>query len=274
MEIEGGVAVVTGASSGIGEIVARDLAEKGARVAMVARTRSALERARRGFGALSKRCSVHACDVGDWDAVHSTVKRISRSVGRPSILINNAGISAVTSFAQMDPAEMDRMVRTNLLGVLHCTRAVLLPMRATRRGVIVNVGSISGLFAVPHMSVYAATKWALTGFSESLNAELANEGIHVGVVCPAVVNTPLVERTTARSGIAVPELITLKRETVSKAIQEIITRERDIIVLPRALTPIAAIRPTVGPLIRWATRGSAPLFKPKPGAKTSGRKAR
>ncbi len=272
MKIKGEVAIVTGASSGIGEIVARDLAAEGARVAMVARTRSDLERAHRGFGALSKSCSIYPCDVGDWEAVRATVKRIGQAHGRPSILINNAGISAVVSFSQMDPAEMERMVRTNLLGVLHFTRAALIPMRAARRGVIVNVGSVSGLFAVPHMSVYAATKWALTGLSESLNAELANDGIHVGVVCPAVVDTPLVDRARTRSGLAVPELITLKRETVSKAIREIITRERDILVLPRALTPIAAIRPTVGPLIRWATRGSAPLFKPRPRRAPAGKK--
>jgi short-subunit dehydrogenase len=206
---------------------------------------------------------VYSCDVGDWEAVQRTVKRIRRAHGRPSILVNNAGITAVTSFAQMDPAEIERIVRTNVLGVLYFTRAALVPMRASRRGVVVNVGSIAGLIAIPHMSVYAGTKWAVTGISESLNAELSRDGIHVGVVCPAMVDTPLMEREEARSGMTVPDLITLKPETVSRAILEIITKERDFVVLPRALAAITAIRPTMGPLFRWAARESAPLFKPK-----------
>ncbi len=265
MKIDGEVAIVTGASSGIGAVASRDLAAKGARVAMIARTPAALDRARKGLGPPADRCRTFPCDVGDWAAVERTVRRIAREMGDPLILVNNAGFAAAIPFAQMAPEEMERMLRTNLLGLLHCTRAVLGGMRAARRGVIVNVGSIAGLFAIPHMSVYAATKWAVTGLSESLNGELAREGIHVGVICPAVVDTPLVVREEARSLREVPAALRLKPQAVSKAILEVITKERDMIVLPRALAPLAAVRAGTAPLFRWATRKVAPLLRPIPG---------
>lgn len=261
MQIKGELAIVTGASSGIGLTVSRDLAAGGARVAMIARNPKKLAEARAGFGALAKRCSVHSCDVGSWRAVQAAFKKISAAHGRAAILVNNAGISAVTPFAQMAPAEMERMVRTNVTGLLFCTRAALVPMRAARRGVIVNVGSIAGLFAIPLMSAYSATKWAVTGLSESLNAELSGEGIHVGVVCPAIVETPLVKREEERTGLSIPHLMTLKPETVSKAVLEVIRKERDIVVVPRALGAVAALRPTLGPLVRWAARESTTLLK-------------
>ena len=266
MKVDGEVAIITGASGGIGAVVSRDLAAQGARVAMIARTLPTLERVRKGLGDLAERCRTFPCDVGDWDAVQRTVKQIASEMGDPLILVNNAGFSAAIPFAQMEAAEMERMLRTNLLGLLHCTRAVLGGMRAARRGVIANVGSIAGLFAIPHMSVYAATKWAVNGLSESLNGELAREGIHVGVVCPAIVDTPLAMREEARSGRAVPRVFRMKPETVSKAIIEVITRERDMIVLPRALGPLAAVRAPAAPFFRWATRKVAPLFRPNPGA--------
>jgi short-subunit dehydrogenase len=265
VKIDGEVAIVTGASSGIGAAVCRDLVAKGARVAMIARGHAALERARKGLGPPADRCKSFPCDVGDWAAVERTAGRIAREMGDPLILINSAGFAAATPFAEMAPEEMERMLRTNLLGLLHCTRAVLSGMRAARRGAIVNVGSIAGLFAVPHMSVYAATKWAVTGLTESLNAELAREGIHVGLVCPAVVDTPLVARQEARSGRAVPVALRLKPRAVSKAILDVITKERDMIVLPRALAPLAAVRTGAAPLLRWATRKVAPLLRPIPG---------
>ena len=257
MKIKGELAIVTGASSGIGLTVTRDLAARGAKVAMLARQRARLEKARRSLGSHAKSCVIYPCDVGNWQVVQATMKQISKAHGRPSILVNNAGITKLTPFAEMKPEEMEAIVRTNLLGVLNCTRAALIPMRAARHGVIVNVGSVAGLIAVPLMSVYAATKWALTGLTESLNAELASEGIHVGVVCPAMVETPLMVREEERTGFSVPEAMTLKPETVSKAILEVITKERDMIVVPRALGAIAAMRPTVY-WVSWKSESGVP----------------
>jgi short-subunit dehydrogenase len=195
------------------------------------------------------------------------MKKIAHSMGDPSILVNNAGIAAYSEFATMSPAEMERMVRTNLLGVLHCTRALLPAMRAARRGAIVNVGSIAGLIPVPHMSVYSATKWAVTGLSESLNAELAREGIHVGVVCPFIVETPLTTRQEARGGRSIPHAFALKSATVARAVIEVITKERDLIVLPRTLGAVAAAQMSTGPMLRWTLRRTAGLLKPRPPAR-------
>jgi len=266
MKISGQVAVVTGASSGIGAVVCRELAKKDARVAMIARKPEALEQARKALGDLARRCKVFPCDVGNWNAVQGAMKKVARSLGEPSILVNNAGIAAYSEFAAMSPAEMERMVRTNLLGALFCARAVLPGMRAARRGVIVNTGSIAGLIPVPHMSVYAATKWGVTGLSESLNAELSHEGIHVGVVCPFVVETPLVTREEARGGRSIPHVFTLKPETIARAVIDVITKERDLIVLPRSLGPVAAAQMSTGPILRWALRRTAALLRPRPPA--------
>jgi len=266
MKISGQVAVVTGASSGIGAVVCRALASRDARVAMLARTPETLDRARMELGDLAKRCRTFPCDVGNREAVQRTMKRVSRVLGVPSILVNNAGIAAYSAFAAMDPAEMERMVRTNLLGALYCARAVVSGMRAARRGAIVNVGSIAGLIPVPHMSVYSATKWGVTGLSESLNAELSREGIHVGVVCPFIVDTPLVARQEARGGRAIPHALTLKPETVARAVIEVIEKERDLIVLPRSLGAVAAAQMSTGPMLRWTLRRTAAFFKPRAAA--------
>jgi short-subunit dehydrogenase len=121
------------------------------------------------------------------------------------------------------------------------------------------------------MSVYAATKWGVTGLSESLNAELSRDGIHVGVVCPFVVETPLITRVEARSGRSIPHLFTLEPETIARAVLDVITKERDLIVLPRTLSPVAAAQLSTGPMLRWALRRTAALFEPRPPA---GRKKR
>jgi hypothetical protein len=121
------------------------------------------------------------------------------------------------------------MVRTNLLGVLYCTRALLPAMRAARRGAIVNVGSIAGLIPVPHMSVYSATKWAVTGLSESLNAELSREGIHVGVVCPFIVETPLTTQSPRRP---FDPHVALEPETVARG--DRLSRRAGLIAAPHA----------------------------------------
>jgi NADP-dependent 3-hydroxy acid dehydrogenase YdfG len=135
--------VVTGASSGIGAVVCRELAKQGAQVAMLARKPEALEQARKALGELARRCKVFPCDVGDWNAVQGAMKKVARALGAPSILVNNAGIAAYSEFAAMSPAEMERMVRTNLLGVLFA-RAPCFRACARARGVIVNTGSIAG----------------------------------------------------------------------------------------------------------------------------------
>jgi NAD(P)-dependent dehydrogenase (short-subunit alcohol dehydrogenase family) len=110
MKVDGEVAIITGASGGIGAVVSRDLAAQGARVAMIARTLPTLERVRKGLGDLAERCRTFPCDVGDWDAVQRTVKQIASEMGDPLILVNNAGFAAAIPFAQMEASEMEGLL--------------------------------------------------------------------------------------------------------------------------------------------------------------------
>jgi short-subunit dehydrogenase len=191
-EHRGTVGIVTGASSGIGAQLARDLAGRGMRVALLARRVDRLEQlaadiARAGGEAIPVRC-----DVAERTAVERAVETVlARTGGRVDLLVNNAGYGRHVLFKDHDLADVERMMVTNYLGTVYATKAVLPAMRARGRGWIVNVSSVAGRLGQPDEVAYAASKFAVTGFSESLAYELTPLGIHVMVVYPALVRTEM-----------------------------------------------------------------------------------
>jgi short-subunit dehydrogenase len=185
------VGIVTGASSGIGAQLARDLAARGMRVGLLARRAERLraladEVARRGGEALAV-----PCDVSDAAAVGAAVRRVVDRYGGVDVLVNNAGYGRHVLFKDHDAADVERMMRTNYLGVVHAIKAVLPVMRARGRGWIVNVSSVAGRLGQPDEAAYSASKFAVAGLSEALSYELAPLGIHVMVVYPALVRTEM-----------------------------------------------------------------------------------
>lgn len=185
------VAIVTGASSGIGAQLARDLAARGMRVVLFARREERLralaeEIARAGGAALAV-----PGDVAERPQVEAAVARTLEVHGRVDLLVNNAGYGRHVLFKDHDVADIERMLRTNVLGTVYAINAVLPAMRRQGRGWIVNLSSVAGKLGQPDEAVYAASKFAVTGLSESLAYELGPLGIHVLAVYPALVRTEM-----------------------------------------------------------------------------------
>jgi 3-oxoacyl-[acyl-carrier protein] reductase len=190
-EYRGMVGVVTGASSGIGAQLARDLAARGMRVALLARRADRLEALAAEIRAVGGEAIAVPADVADRAAVDAAVRAVLDRHGRIDLLLNDAGYGRHVLFKDHDVADIERMMRVNYLGTVYATKAVLPTMRAQRRGWIVNVSSVAGKLGQPDEAAYSASKFAVAGLSEALVYELAPFGIHVMTVYPALVRTEM-----------------------------------------------------------------------------------
>ncbi len=228
MNLNARTALVTGASSGIGRATCIALADRGARVAAVGRDAGALEQLARTTGA-----ATISADLTDAAWIERVAAEADRALGRLDVLVNAAGIGWAGDFAAMDVAAIDDLIATNLLAPILLTRAVLPGMLAREVGHIVNVASIAGHVGVASEAVYASSKAALIGFSESLRYEVAGAGIGVSVVSPGAVATPFFDRRGAPYARTRPKPIAAER--VAAAIVDAIERGRDEVVIPRWL---------------------------------------
>jgi len=183
-------ALVTGASSGIGRLLALLLATEGARVALVARREDELEALAAEIRALSGEALVLPCDVSDSSQVTASARRAVEQYGAVDILVNNAGYGGQHTFLDWDVEDMERLMRVNYFGSLYFTKALLPQMVDRKTGWLVFISSVSGRIASPEKSAYAATKFAMTGFAEALSMEVEPAGVHLLTVYPGVIDTP------------------------------------------------------------------------------------
>jgi NADP-dependent 3-hydroxy acid dehydrogenase YdfG len=200
MNVKDRVAIVTGASSGIGLAFAEHLVRKGAEVYGFARGVENLEDASDTIGE-----AFHPvrCDVRDEDGVQSAVQDVLSDAGRIDILINNAGLGIYGRIDELSVEDWDTQMETNVRGVFLCTRAVVPQMRAQNAdagfgGHIINIASIAGLLGNPSMSAYNASKFGVRGLSEALMKELREDGIKVSCIYPGSIRTNF--RPSSRSG--------------------------------------------------------------------------
>lgn len=196
MRIRGRVAVVTGASSGVGRAVALWLAKRGADVALVARREPLLRELAAEIHTMGQRALVVPADVGAREEVYAAYGTIVESLGVPDILVNSAGIGIWKPFMVISEAEHRAMMDVNYWGVFHWTRCVLPDMRKRGRGHIVNVSSAAGKVGSAMSNGYSASKFALTGLSESLHRELLGTGLHVSCVHPGGIKTDFANEET------------------------------------------------------------------------------
>lgn len=176
MKLSNQVAVITGASEGIGAAIARRFAREGARVVLAARSEEKLKALAEELG--SERALAVPTDVTDAEQVKRLMARTREHFGGLDILVNNAGVGLYASVAEMAWADFEQMWKVNFFGVVRCIREAL-PDLCERRGVVVNISSVAGKLAIPYLTGYCASKFALNAFSTGLRMELTQAGVRV-----------------------------------------------------------------------------------------------
>ena len=187
--LAGKVVVITGGSRGLGLVLARALIERGARVAICARDADELARAHRDLEERGGEVFSAPCNVTDRNDVMRFIASVEDDFGPIEVLVNNAGIIQVGPLELMTGDDFEHAISVNVYGPLHTTLAVLPAMRRRKAGRIVNIASIGGAVAMPHLAPYSTSKFALVGLSEAMRAELIKDGIYVTTVCPGLIRT-------------------------------------------------------------------------------------
>jgi NADP-dependent 3-hydroxy acid dehydrogenase YdfG len=227
-KLEGKVAVVTGASSGIGEATAEALAKEGAAVVVAARREDRLSGLVKKIEADGGRALAVACDVTDEGQAHSLIQRAEETFGGVDILVNNAGVMLLSRIERGLSDEWRRMFDINVLGLLYTTHAAIGAMRRRGGGHIVNISSVAGRKVRVTGGVYSGTKWAVNAISEALRLELLDDGIRVTVVEPGAVATELSSHITdeeARQGMSrFKGIEVLQSEDIAAAIAYAVTQ--------------------------------------------------
>jgi NAD(P)-dependent dehydrogenase (short-subunit alcohol dehydrogenase family) len=264
MRIAGRTAIVTGAAGGIGRAIARSLAGHGCHLALADVNEAGLAETRSLLLAKGLRVSLHRLDVSDADAVAAFPAAVAAEHGGVDILVNNAGVALGGTFEQVSPADFEWLFAINFWGVVRMTRAFLPVLRASDDARLVNLSSLFGLIAPPGQSAYAASKFAVRGFSEALRHELAGSNVGVSIVHPGGVATSIA-KNARRSGIATPEqaaadeerfrrLLKLSPDRAGEIIVEGIVARRER-VLVGSDAKLAALIARIAPVSYWKLIG-------------------
>jgi short-subunit dehydrogenase len=226
-------ALVTGASSGIGRLLALRFAAAGARVALVARRERELEELAEEIRGNGGDAVTLVCDVGDREQALATADRAIDTVGTIDVLVNNAGYGHHRRFLDWDLEDMEEVMRVNFLGTLYFTKALLPAMVERGRGWLVFIASAAGRIAPADETAYAASKHAMVGLASSLSLEVEDAGVHVLTVCPGAIRTPFFDDealarlpTVARKQMAEPE-------DLVEAIMDSLARGKRELTFPR-----------------------------------------
>jgi len=234
--LHGQVALVTGASRGIGAAIAGRLAALGAHTILIGRDRKALDAVAESIRQRGDHVEACVYDVTSEAQIADLAAWVGRTFGRIDILINNAGVGCFyTPIHELDPADWDRIINTNLRGVFYAIRAFAPLMIAAKSGHIVNISSIASKNALPNGAAYAASKWGLNGLSYSVAEELRNFGVRVSLICPGSTKTNLGPHTGK------DETKMLVPDDVAHAVQMLVTQE------PQSFVSEIILRPTRKP---------------------------
>jgi NADP-dependent 3-hydroxy acid dehydrogenase YdfG len=228
MELEGKVALVTGASGGIGAAVARKLYDAGASVGFLSR---------RGDDVGLRRTLGVKCDVRDRAAVADATEAVVARFGRLDIVVANAGVGSYGPFLELDPEQLEAMIDVNLKGTLYTAAATLPHLIESGGGDFISLASVAGLRAFPGESVYNASKFGQVGFTRSLDHELRERGVRATCICPGGVNTGFAIGTGRTEGD--PELEgMLTADEVADVVLFTVTRPRRMRILTTSFRPM------------------------------------
>ncbi len=197
-DLKGRWVLVTGAGSGIGHESVRAFAGAGAHIVAVDLDQARLSETSRLVEAAGVRCLSLGCDVGDAPAVATLATTVIDQIGAPDVVVNNAGIGFFGPFLDTPLSVWNQVIGVNLMGAVHLSRAFLPAMiDAGGARALVNVASAAGVHAVPNLSAYSASKHAVLGLSDALAMELRETSVSVTVVCPGIINTPIIRNRQA-----------------------------------------------------------------------------
>jgi 3-oxoacyl-[acyl-carrier protein] reductase len=230
---EGRVSIVTGASQGIGEAIARDLAGEGATVILADVQLEKLEAVARSIAEAGGRAEAHAVDVADTASVERTVAAVAEAHKRIDHLVNNAGITRDGLLMRMKEEDWDAVLRVNLKGTFNFSKAVLRTMIGARAGRIVNIASVAGLMGNAGQANYAASKAGVIALARSLAREVGARGITVNAVAPGFISTAMTDKLPEEVKATYLEIIPLKKfglpKDVSSAVRFLLSDDASYI---------------------------------------------
>lgn len=253
-------ALITGASQGSGRAIARRFVYEGYDVVIAARQEDRLRTVAAELAQSGHQVLAIPTDVGKATEVSALVKKALNQYGSIDVLVNNAGICLTGAMADTSLDDWQHVLDTNLWGYVHTIHALLPSMLAQGHGTIVNIGSFGGKMPLPGMTAYCASKYAVTGLTDTLRLELAPQGIHVALVQPGVINSDFLERAMFRgeadAGRSQMEQMLTRSwvsqpEDIANAVWDAVTKRRaEIVVGPMALaTEAYRLFPS---LVQWA----------------------
>jgi short-subunit dehydrogenase len=233
MELTGKVVVITGASMGIGEALARAMVNEGAKVVLSSRDVSRVEAARARIGRPDQTVAL-TCDVRNREEIDRLLSLTVHNFGRVDVWVNNAGHGLRDSIAHTDMGQCRSMFETNLFGAMECMQAVIPIMKRQGSGTIINISSVAGHIAVPFSGAYSATKFAMNAIGKAARLELHGTGVSVMTVCPGYIETRFgencvrgteaIDMGAGRKGISA--------ERVARAVVEGYRKEKGEVVVP------------------------------------------
>ena len=248
MRWQGSVALVTGASRGIGAAVVRAAAKRGAQVGLISRSEDEL---RALLDEIGGRGAVAAADVAERDQIERAIAQLEAALGPPDILVNNAGIGAWGSFVDTEVHTFEKLMRVNYLGTIYPMKAVLPGMVARGRGHIVNVASIAGRIGAPFESAYSATKFAVAGLSEAVAIEVATRGVGISIVNPGPVETEFFAARGHPYTRKTPKPVSAER--VARDVITVVERDKLETFIPRWLKQAVVTRVVAAPMFKSGT---------------------
>jgi short-subunit dehydrogenase len=225
------VVVITGASSGIGEASAIQFAKSGAHVILVGRRKEKLLEVEKKLLEYNVSTLVCPCDVSNKSQVKEMSNKVLEKFGKIDILINNAGFAIYGKVSDLDIEQIESQMITNYFGMIYCIKNFLKKMLEQKSGHIVNVASVAGSFGLPGIASYCASKFAMLGFSESLQHELKGTGVGITVISPIMVKTNFFDHTSFASMVKYSQTA-LSAHTVAKAILKAANSSRLEIIVP------------------------------------------
>ena len=241
MEMDGKVVVVTGASMGIGEAIAKVFVDAGARVVLLSRDAGRAEAARQRVGHADRTLAL-ACDVCKRDEIDRALALTVQNFHRVDVWVNNAGVGIRDSVAEMETSALRELFETNFFGTIACMQAVVPVMRKNGGGSIINISSVAGHIPVPYMAIYSASKFAMNAIGKGARMELKRDNINVLTVCPGYINTDFTAHLVAdrKGAVRAPAARGITAERVARATYRGYRANRREVVVP--WTMILAIK--------------------------------